>query len=215
LEKGNMMGVFGLLYQAILLIVLLTPIVARSEDVPKILILHSYYETYHWTDGIMEGMMGVLPSADDKIEIYTEYLDAQRIPKEKSWPAFETYLKAKYRGEKFNVILASDDDILDFLIPRYETLFPDTPFVFCGINNLDADKFKRHKAFKAISQEIDAKGTIELALRLLPDTENFLVISDRTSAGIRTTAKFKNDIKELGPLKPYFHHSVQHTDSPK
>ncbi len=196
---------FGLLYQIILLIILLTPMVARAEIVPKILILHSYSQQSEWTDGIMKGMMSVLPSADDEIKIYTEYLDAQRIPKEESWSIFETYLKAKYRGEKFNVILASDDDILDFLIPRYQNMFPDTPFVFCGINNLDASKFKNHNAFKGISQEIDARGTIELALKLLPDTENFLVISDRTSAGIKTTAKFKKDLKELGQLKQKFH----------
>ncbi len=196
---------FGLLCQVMFLIILLTPIAARGEALPKILILHSYYEIYPWTDDIMKGIMSVLPSADDEISIYTEYLDAQRIPKKKSWSTFETHLNAKYRGVKFNVILASDDDILDFLIPRYENMFPDTPFVFCGINNLDTGKFKKHKAFKGVSQEIDAKGTIDLALKLLPDTENFLVISDRTSAGIKTTAKFRRDIKELGQLKQRFH----------
>lgn len=149
--------------------------------------------------------MSVLKSSDKNLNIYTEFLDAQRISKEESWPAFEKYLKAKYNGIKFDLILASDDDALDFLIPRYKEMFPDTPFVFCGINNLDENKFKQHQAFIGISQEIDAGGTIELALRLMPLTEKFLVISDRTSAGIKTTLKFKKDLEKMGPLKQQFH----------
>ncbi len=195
---------FGLLYQVILLTILLTPMVARSEVVPKILILHSYHQGSPWTDGIMEGMMSILKSADNEISIHTEYLDVLRTPKEKLWPDFENYLKTKYIDEHFDIILASDDDILDFLIPRYKDLFPTTPIIFCGINNLDENKFKKHKIFKGINQEIDAKGTIEFALKLLPHTERFLVISDRTSGGIKTTKKFKEDIKDLGLLKPTF-----------
>ncbi len=193
-----------LLNCAILLLVLLSPAVAESEAVPRVLILHSYHSPYVWTDRIMDGMMSILRLADDKIDIYTEYLDAQRIPKQASWPAFEHCLKVKYAGEKFDVILASDDDMLDFLIPRYEALFPDTPVVFCGINNLDESRFEKHRAFKGVNQEIDAKGTILLALKLLPDTEKILVISDRTSGGIKTTQKFKNDIQEMGTLKQKF-----------
>lgn len=195
----------GYLNHVILLSFLITPMAAISEAAPKILIIHSYYQVSQWTDDIMDGMMSVLASADEETSIYTEFLDAQRIEKEEFWPSFENYLKAKYLGENFDVILASDDDILDFLIPRYKDIFPGTPFVFCGINNLDENKFKQHKAFIGISQEIDVRGTIELALKLLPRTEKFLVISDRTSAGIKTTAKFKQDIKQMNSLKLKFH----------
>lgn len=182
---------------------LLTSSISKSEVVPKILILHSYHQGAPWTDHIMEGMLSVLKPTDNKMSIHTEYLDALRTPKE-FWPDFGNYLTAKYTGEKFDVILASDDDILDFLLPRYKDLFPTTPIIFCGINNLDENNFKKHDIFKGINQEIDAKGTIEFALKLQPLTEKFLVISDRTSAGMRTTKKFKEDIKNLGPLKPAF-----------
>jgi sigma-B regulation protein RsbU (phosphoserine phosphatase) len=114
---------------------------------------------------------------------------------------FETY-KEKYRKITLDVVIAADNDAFDFVRKHHEELFTDTPVVFCGINNFNDAMIAGYNHFTGIVEETDLTSTIELSLKLHPNTEQIVVINDRTTTGVA----MKNELLEVAP---YFRDSVK------
>ncbi|MFN3874260.1 MAG: hypothetical protein ACK4R9_14785, partial [Ignavibacterium sp.] len=73
----------------------------------------------------------------------------------------------------------------------YEKLFKDTPVVFCGINNFNEKLIEKYKKwFTGVAEETDILGTIEIALKLHPDTNQIYVINDITTTGLAMKREF-------------------------
>jgi ABC-type uncharacterized transport system substrate-binding protein len=153
-----------------------------EENIKKhILILNSYHQGYTWTDDVIKGIKSVLDDSENVIRI--EYMDTKVIKdKEHLKNLYELY-KHKYKDSKFDVILASDNDAYEFLKLYHEELFPDTPIIVCGLNEYDQYITRSDNLFTGISENVDVKGTIYLAMQLHPNIENIYVISDNSSFG--------------------------------
>jgi hypothetical protein len=50
---------------------------------------------------------------------------------------FYNLQKMKYSHIKFDIIIASDNGAMDYLMQYGDKLFPNTPIVFCGINEIN------------------------------------------------------------------------------
>ncbi|SHH69726.1 ABC transporter substrate binding protein [Clostridium grantii] len=156
-------------------------IFAEGNIEKHILILNSYHQGYTWTDDIIKGIKSVLDDTENVIRI--EYMDTKVIKdKEHLKNLYELY-KHKYKDSKFDVILASDNDAYEFLKSYHEELFPDTPIIVCGLNQYDQYITKNDNLFTGISENVDVKSTIDLAMKLHPNTENIYVISDNSLFG--------------------------------
>jgi PAS domain S-box-containing protein len=144
----------------------------------EILVIHSYHPGYQWTDSEQYGIESILRTLTPAPHVQVEYLDAYRI----TTPTYLTRLAAtwdeKFRGRRFDVILSTDDPALAFLRTHGGTLFPDTPLVFCGINNYHPDLLPPGMLVTGIAENVDVTGTLSLALRLHPHTRHVLVIGD-------------------------------------
>lgn len=153
-----------------------------QSDKKHILVLNSYHQGFHWTDRITEGIKSVL-GEQDNIDYYINYMDTKRL----STPAYFKQLRdiyaAKYKQEKFDVIITSDDHALDFLLQYRDELFPDTPVIFSGLNAFPPDRLKGKDGFTGVFESYDVSGTIELMLRLHPETEVITTITDGTRSG--------------------------------
>lgn len=145
---------------------------------PEVLLLHSSYRGFPWTDSEERGAVDVLQHSNLRANITIEYLDLYRH----ATPAYRASLlqmgKIKFHGRHFDVILCTDNPALDFMLAYRETLFPDTPVVFCGINNFHENLLAGHTNYTGVSEAIDVKGTLEIALKLHPDTRTITVIGD-------------------------------------
>ncbi len=160
------------------------PFCAEANVVQKVLILHSYHQGYSWTDMIQEGLSRTLLASFPKAELYVEYMNTKR----QSADVMSSHLLAlythMYQNVKFDVIVASDNNALDFLLLHRDRLFPEVPVVFCGINNIFNYQFNPDAGYTGVSEDLDIELTINIALKLNPGTKKVAVITDVTETGL-------------------------------
>ena len=108
-----------------------------------------------------------------RIDYYSEHIDRARFPDPNYRQAFHDFLRLKYRGHRFDLVIAMSDDALKFLEPTRRELFGDVPVVFAARNRATA----RIENSAGLLSEQDFAGTLTLALQLQPDTRNVFVVS--------------------------------------
>lgn len=172
---------------------------AGSNDTKHVLILHSYHSGYHWTDGLNTGISGRLLHSEHMINLSIEYMDAKRFEsKSLLFPALKYLYSQKYGRNQQDLIIASDNSALDFLLKYRDELFPGVPVVFCGINNYNPEMTAGQKNFGGLLEDIDIAGVLEMALKILPETKHLAVISDNTSTGQLHLRRFRKDAPAFG-----------------
>jgi PAS domain S-box-containing protein len=159
-----------------------TPTPASLQN-KTVLILHSYYKGYRWTDDENRGIDSVLSPALGAANIYIEYMDAKRFSGRDSLEQLPEIYRQRLTSHHFDVIVATDNNAFDFLRQYRDRLFPGTPVVFCGVNYFQEDDLKGHRLFTGVSEEADVKDTLDLALRLHPETDHVYVVNEVTETG--------------------------------
>ncbi len=157
---------------------------AVSHGKKQILVLHSYNKGLEWTDNEDEGIMSVLRSHLDDLEVHTEYIDSKRVDLSTFSSGYFRYLQKKYESTEFEVIITTDDDALNFMLWNRPGLFPGVPIVFCGVNYFDDSRLKADHTLTGVVEAFDIPATLRVALRLQPETSKIVVINDRTTTGL-------------------------------
>jgi len=147
------------------------------------LILHSYYKGYRWTDDENRGIDSVLSPVLGAANIYIEYMDTKRFAGRDSLEQLSEVYRQRLASHHFDVIVSTDNNAFDFLRQYRDRLFPGTPVVFCGVSYFQQDDLKGHRLFTGVSEEADVKDTLELALRLHPETDHVYVVNEVTETG--------------------------------
>jgi signal transduction histidine kinase len=174
----------------------------RQVSTQRVLILHSYYQGYKWTDDEHAGIESVLKPVIGRNNIHIEYMDTKKIFGDLySQRLYEVY-KLKYRNYKFDLIITTDNNAYDFMRKYRDLLFPGTPVVFCGVNYLEEAQLKGHALFTGVNEENDMKGSLDLILRYHPATKQILFINEWTTTGqgvheafIKAIANFEGPVK--------------------
>ncbi len=160
------------------------PLRAEANNTQKVLVLHSYHQGYLWTDMIQEGLSRSLSASSPKAELYVEYMNTKRQTAGTMFPQLQELYKRAYANVKFDVIVASDNNALDFLLLYRDRLFPGVPVVFCGINDIFKYRFDPTSGYTGVSEDLDIVSTIQIALKLHPGIKKFAVITDTTETGL-------------------------------
>lgn len=151
---------------------------------PRVLILHSYHEGFTWTDNITRGIRGVFAHQAPEVELLFEFMDVKRLDSDAYLRQLRDFYHAKYVEQKIDVIIASDDHALEFLLGQGLDLFPGIPIVFCAVNGYDPVKHKSNgRQMTGVVESIDITATLEIALTLHPEVEEVVVITDKTLTG--------------------------------
>lgn len=175
----------------------------EAESHKKVLILHSYSEDFKWTSNISNGIRSVLNDVS-KIDLLYTYMDSKRINNSSYVESLKNLCKVKYADTKFDVIICSDNDALSFLVNYGDNLFPNTPVVFCGINNFNESMLNGHKNYTGVLETIDIEPTIKSIIKLQPNIKDIVVVCDSTSTGI-LSEKSTKDITNRLNLNVNFH----------
>lgn len=157
---------------------------AGANGNKKVLVLHSYHQGYLWTDMIQEGLSRTLSKQFPKTEIYVEYMNTKRQSAVTMSPHLVQMYKNLYSNVKFDLIVASDNNALDFLITYRDSLFPGAPVVFCGINDYFKYHFEPAQEYTGVSEDLDIFSTITVGLKLHPGTKKVVIITDATETGL-------------------------------
>ena len=161
----------------------LLPCAADASTGPTVLYFNSYHHGYAWSDRITDGIRETLAAEMPEAELHIEYLDTKRRGSLQDFKRLRQYCFAKFAGFRPDLIMVSDNNGLDFLLDIRKELFPGIPVVFCCINFFSPAMLAGYSGVTGIREVLSVEATVELGLRLFPDTERFVLVSDRTTTG--------------------------------
>ena len=156
----------------------------QDADPPpkRVLILYSFDNEqgiYSGFDYVLRSQMRMRVPA--RIEFYTEYLDLVRFPTHEHTQEMVKLLALKYGQRKPDLIVPVSYSAIQFLLNEGSSLFPRTPIV--GLfNERRLDELKAYLArspaanITGVTSRDDLAGTVDLALKLQPDTQHIAVI---------------------------------------
>jgi len=172
----------------------LMPVAAQAE--PDILILNSYHHGFGWSDNIVDGILSGLPA---NAEFAVEYMDTKRFGDERSLALLYDLYAHKYADAALDVIISCDDNALRFLFNHHAALFPGVPVVFCGVNHLEALPIEERPLFTGVEEKLYQGKSLEAALKLHPETERLVIITDSTTSGRGNRRKLERIAKDILP----------------
>ena len=158
---------------------------ATSEiTTPNILILNAYHQGEDWSDNQIKGIRTKLSEAYPFLVPSIEHLDTKRFPDPKHLLFLKQYLKSKYQGKHFDLIMTLDNSALNLMLNFGDELFPGVPIVFAGVNGYRPEMLEGHTNITGVAEVQDMVGTLGLALKVHPLTKTVLAVHDYTSSGI-------------------------------
>jgi signal transduction histidine kinase len=121
------------------------------------------------------------------VDYYSEFIDQARFSDIDYQPAFRDFLRLKYEGKSFDLVVAMGDIPYEFVDRYRSALFRDTPVVFFTGRSSP----RRIPNSTGVSIETNLKGTIELATALQPDLRHVYVVSgaDGTNRAYEAVAR--------------------------
>lgn len=164
----------------------------------QILVLHSYNQGYHWTDEIQRGLQASFAS-ETGMELLVEYLDANNHAGPEYGHLLSELYAFKYgsRAKPFEVIIATDDHALDFVLDHREGLFRDSPIVFCGINDFQPDRLRGQRGITGVNEAQSMRDTLELGFSLWPQTKRVAVLAGERFSERVNSETFKRAVADF------------------
>jgi signal transduction histidine kinase len=107
------------------------------------------------------------------LDYYSEYIDQARFPDPRYQVAFGDFLRLKYQGQRFDLVIAMNDTAVEFVASNRASLFPDVPMVYFA-GTPPAGSIANSTG---VISGLNLAATLELAAALQPDTKNVFVVS--------------------------------------
>jgi class 3 adenylate cyclase/ABC-type uncharacterized transport system substrate-binding protein len=165
-----------------------------------VLVLHSYHIGLSWTESITEGIRSVFDKERKKglkVQIDYEYMDTKRFVDDIYYEKIFEIYKHKCKNLKYDMIISADDNALNFLLRYRDKLWGKIPVVFCGVNHFDDSRIEGHQLYTGVVEAFDVRSTIEIALKLHPETRDFIIIGDNTTTSLKDRKTVQKAIREF------------------
>lgn len=165
----------------------------------NIVFFNSYHPGYKWSDDIQQGIYDFFENENlgRPVNIYVEYMDTKHVNNEEYLRQLSQTYIVKYRDIDVDLILSSDDNAFNFLNQHRSIIYPETPYIFCGVNYFEQDQIKDQRNISGVNEAAGIKETLSLIFDLHPDTEKVLIINDHTVTGMKVRAQILQEINLL------------------
>jgi PAS domain S-box-containing protein len=111
------------------------------------------------------------------IETYAENLDIGRFPTERFGRIFSEYLTEKYAEQPPDLIILVYVGNLGIAGKLLQQIFPGTPVVVAGFTEEEVGTDQLGPLVSGVAQRVDPRATLDLILRLQPETRRIVVIA--------------------------------------
>ncbi len=150
---------------------------ARKKVSKQVLILNSYNPDMPWQQRVNQSISATLEKDPGlSIEIHTEYTDLSQ-PVDNTYDRKLTDLyRHKYSGRNVDLMITVDMPATNLILTQGETFFPDVPVVILT-DKENINGMRLNANMTGIITAIDVKGTLDVALKLHPETKYIAVIS--------------------------------------
>ena len=163
----------------------------------RVFLLYSYDPTFPTSAKVLDGIRSAFAPRGPVIDI--EYMDSKRLFDDESRALLLAMLRHKLSlRPPYDVVITADDNALRLLLDEMPPLFPDTPVVFLGVNNLRLARAMQDRP--GITGVVEASSfgeTITLARQLQRSRDRLHVIVDGTTSG-------QADLETVMALRPEF-----------
>jgi signal transduction histidine kinase len=129
----------------------------------------------------MNGIESTLKQYKEPIELDVEYMDTRHFNDEKHYNNLYAIYKNKAGKKQYDVIIASDNDALSFLVKHRQELYPSVPIVFCGVNDFNNSLLGGYSDITGVTEEETFGPTVETALRFHPLARQALIVLNQKS----------------------------------
>ena len=131
----------------------------------------------------------LLSRSDVPVDYFAEYLESDRFPADQASLAFRDYIAGKYRGRRIDVVIATGDSALQFVLKHRGGLFPNAPIVYLGFSASDASIPSSEMGITGVVMGPAYDKSLELALNLHPSTERVLVVAQVPNPAVEKMAR--------------------------
>ena len=142
----------------------------------NVLVVHSSYQDYPWTASMHRGVHEGFSDIPESIEFWTEYIDTKRNLDPVYFQKLHELFNAKYQERELDLIIAIDNEAYDFIMEDRDTLFAGIPIVFAGYIGYEPGLLDDHPLITGVIQENSFEETIDVALRLHPETQKVVFV---------------------------------------
>ncbi len=161
-------------------------ILLSNDKLPKVLILHSYHQQFKWTNEITRGIEKELEGICD---LQVQYMDTKRQFDSAYQKILFDLIYHKHKKHQYDVVVVSDNNALEFLKKHHDTIFQNTPIVFCGINYASEQDFRPFKQITGVNEEVEIMKNFRLIKQLQPEVDTLVIVTDETPTALRITKK--------------------------
>ena len=125
-------------------------------------------------NSIRQEMQSQLPG---RLEIFSEFLDAERFPEPERDERMASFLKDKYAKQPIDLVIVTAAPALNLLLQRRAWLFSDTPILFSRIREENELLRSLPPGVTGITSHLNPVPTVELALHLQPNARHLVVVT--------------------------------------
>jgi len=183
------------------LILAVAPLVASAAEpaaAKKVLSIYWFGKDNPTTVIFEQRIQDVLRSAPNgSVEYYAEYLEPDRFPGEGQELLMRDYLRQRYADHNIDVIIALSPTVLGFLLKYRGDLFPNTPIVYHTSSRASAIEQAQTAGLSAVVVDKAYRDTLDLALKLRPDTKQAFVITGTPDRSGKLEMEVREELKEL------------------
>ncbi len=167
----------------------------------NVLHISSYYSDDPWEAELVNNIDAVFSArADIRYENIALNTNRNLNESNRSRSVMSTVRTQYLRGSP-DVVIASDNAAIEFVLNYYNILFFGLPVIFCGQNSdITGSLWKTNGNCTGIYETIPADETVRLIRQLFPDTRHLFVLNDYSGTGLA----WRRDIEEQLLGQPEF-----------
>ena len=193
---------------------------AQTEQRAEVLLLASYDDSDSATQMQRDGVMDLLERSSVAIDV--EYLDVhecvtsmnlcdaagyEQIGAKAYAQALISSAWGKALAQKlqehgpYSAVICIDDDALYYAEGLHEDIFPQTPVVFVGVNDVShAQRVFNDGYATGLTENNDVSLMVGTAERMCPEATHLLVLTDGTATGVGNRAQFEQNASKATDL---------------
>jgi PAS domain S-box-containing protein len=156
-----------------------------NRPAPTVWMVVSYHPGMPWSDAQVAGVRDQLAQHEPRTELRLDFLDTKRIaPSETYYQQMEAVALSKYKATPPHLILAADDDALDFALRMRHKHFPEAVVLFSGVSSSRSTALQKESAISGVFDDLDVADSLVQMLRMRPDTRRVVVIHDQSRTSL-------------------------------
>src|SRR5262249_42525370 len=141
--------------------------------------------------------LGLYRKSSGDVTYYSEYIDRGRFYSPEHLSMMRDYLRAKYANVRIDGLVVVGDAAAELLLGPGRDLFANTPMVFHAVVSAGLRAQAIERGWQGVVFSPDHRNTVDLALRLHPNTREVWVIVASTGGDHAQELAVRAQLTEL------------------